>query len=99
MEGRSGCRAVPRCGDIDPSSRSGRLHHRVDDVGGSSAVGKGRQAVARFAAYGGVRVGDIIFETLSIALRMAGRVETKTDDITDRVVDRFLPPGDKEGDK
>lgn len=36
---------------------------------------------------------------MGLALRMAGRVETKTDDITDRVVDRFLPPGDKEGDK
>lgn len=36
---------------------------------------------------------------MGLALRMAGRVETKTDDITDRVVDRFLPPGDKEDDK
>jgi hypothetical protein len=35
---------------------------------------------------------------ISLALRMAGRVEHKADDLTDRVVDRFLPASqDKEG--
>lgn len=35
---------------------------------------------------------------ISLALRMAGRVEHKADDLTDRVVDRFLPGShDKDG--
>ena len=36
---------------------------------------------------------------MGLALLVAGRVETKTDDIADRVVDRLLPSNDKDDDK
>jgi hypothetical protein len=35
---------------------------------------------------------------INLALRMAGRVEYKADDLTDRVVDHFLPPSNTKDD-